>query len=105
MDAVAISQLGDEWAGVAVCGTAITREQAMIVRAHTPANSVVVALDGNGAGQAGAVRSLDVLSDIFNEVLCAQLPTEHDPRLVVLGRSATAEPRIEPFSPADRPRH
>ncbi|WP_238152447.1 toprim domain-containing protein [Kribbella speibonae] len=79
MDAPAVSLAGPEWAGVACCGTAITREQALIARAHSRTSTVLVALDGDLGGQVGAVRSLPVLSEVFDEVLFARLPDKQDP--------------------------
>ncbi|GAB2647083.1 toprim domain-containing protein [Kribbella swartbergensis] len=79
MDAVAVSLAGEDWAGLSCCGTAITREQALIVKRHSRVDAVILALDGNFAGRNGAVRSLDVLSAVFGQVLVAELPDEHDP--------------------------
>jgi DNA primase len=79
MDALAVGLAGGEWAGVACCGTAITREQARILKRHARVDVVIVALDGNLAGRNGAVRSLDVLSPVFGQVLVAELPDQHDP--------------------------
>lgn len=79
MDAPAISLAGDEWACLACCGTAITPEQALIARSHSRTSTVLVALDGDLGGRTGAVRSLPVLSEVFDEVLFARLPHKQDP--------------------------
>lgn len=79
MDAVAVSLAGEEWAGAATCGTAVTLEQALIARKHSRVSTVIVALDGDVGGRTGAVRSLEVLSQVFDEVLFAQLPSGQDP--------------------------
>lgn len=79
MDAAAVSLAGDEWAGLACCGTAITHEQAVIARAQTWADTAVVALDGDVGGRMGAVRSLPGLAEVFDEVLFARLPDKQDP--------------------------
>ncbi|GAA2811632.1 toprim domain-containing protein [Kribbella solani] len=79
MDAPAVGLAGDDWVGVACCGTAITPEQARIVRAHSWTDAVIVALDGDVGGRAGAVRSLPVLRDVFDDVLFARLPDKADP--------------------------
>ncbi|TDX04047.1 toprim domain-containing protein [Kribbella sp. VKM Ac-2566] len=79
MDAPAVSLAGDEWAGAACCGTAITPEQALIARSHSRTGTVLVALDGDLGGRTGAVRSLPVLSEVFDEVLFARLPDKQDP--------------------------
>jgi DNA primase len=79
MDALAISQLGTRWAGVSTCGAVITSDQALMVRKAARLDTVIVAFDGDTGGRNGAVRSLDVLSDVFGVVLAAELPDEHDP--------------------------
>jgi DNA primase len=79
MDAAAVSLVGDEWAGLACCGTAITHEQALMARSQTWMDSAVVALDGDAGGRLGAIRSLPVLSEVFDEVLVARLPDKQDP--------------------------
>ncbi|TCO41018.1 DNA primase catalytic core [Kribbella antiqua] len=81
-DALAVGQLGANWAGVSVCGTAITRQQAQVVRRHATTDAVIVALDGDFAGKTGAVRSLDALSAVFDQVLVADLPATLDPASV-----------------------
>ncbi|WBQ04410.1 toprim domain-containing protein [Kribbella sp. CA-293567] len=78
-DAVAVSLVGDEWAGAATCGTAITAEQAAIVRRHTVGDTVIVMLDGDPGGQRSTERGLDVLAAEFRSVLVAELPSGDDP--------------------------
>lgn len=92
MDALAVSLAGDGRAGLASCGKAITREQALIARSHSRASTVIVALDGDLGGRTGAVRSLPVLSEVFDEVLFARLPDGQDPAaLHAAGRGALHE--------------
>ncbi|MFD7161463.1 toprim domain-containing protein [Kribbella sp. NPDC059898] len=79
MDAPAISLAGDEWAGAACCGTAITWEQAVMARRCSRTGTAIVALDGDLGGRMGAVRSLSVLAAVFDEVLLAYLPDRQDP--------------------------
>jgi DNA primase len=79
MDASAVALAGDEWAGAACCGTAVTRAQALIVSKYSQSKTVIVALDGDVGGRTGAVRSLDVLSDVFDDVRFARLPDQQDP--------------------------
>jgi DNA primase catalytic core len=79
MDALAVTLSGDDWVGVACCGTALTPEQARIVRKHSRSRAVVVGFDGDPGGRMGAVRSLEVLSGVFDEVLFARLPDRQDP--------------------------
>jgi DNA primase catalytic core len=78
-DALAVSLLGDQWAGITPCGTAITRYQASMLRQHAVVDTVIVMLDPDPAGRTGAVRSLDVLSEQFATVLVAELPERQDP--------------------------
>ncbi|WP_410790590.1 toprim domain-containing protein [Kribbella sp. C-35] len=86
MDALAVSLAGADWAGAACCGTAITREQALIARSQSRTSTVLVALDGDLGGRTGAVRSLPVLSDVFDEVLFARLPDKQDPAALYAAR-------------------
>jgi DNA primase len=79
LDALAVGQLGERWAGVSGCGTAISREQARMLRRFSSLDTVVVAFDGDAGGRNGAARSLGVLSEFFGVVLAAELPSEHDP--------------------------
>ncbi|MEV6273338.1 toprim domain-containing protein [Kribbella sp. NPDC051936] len=79
MDAAAVDLAGEAWAGAASCGTAITREQALIARSYSRSGAAIVALDGDLGGRMGAVRSLPALSEVFDEVLFARLPDGQDP--------------------------
>lgn len=79
MDAPAVTLAADRWVGLACCGTAITSEQAAMVREQSRTGSVVVALDGDLGGRTGAVRSFPVLSRVFDNVLFARLPDKQDP--------------------------
>jgi DNA primase len=82
MDALAVTLAGDDWVGAACCGTALTFEQARIVKRHSRSGAVVVGFDGDPGGRMGAVRSLEVLSGVFDEVLFARLPDLQDPAAV-----------------------
>lgn len=79
MDALAVSQLSDHWAGVSACGTAISPEQAVMLRQASRVDWVVVAFDGDSAGVSGAARSIEVLAEAFGVVLAADLPFGQDP--------------------------
>ncbi|WP_329000902.1 toprim domain-containing protein [Kribbella sp. NBC_00709] len=79
MDSVAVSLSGEEWVGVACCGTALSPEQALMARKYAWTGAVIVGFDGDLAGRTGALRSLEVLSDLFDEVLFARLPDRQDP--------------------------
>ncbi|WP_405064627.1 toprim domain-containing protein [Kribbella sp. NBC_01505] len=74
MDALAVDQLGSRWAGVATCGTAVTREHASAIRQLAPGNKIVVAFDPDLGGRLGAVRSLKALDEVFGAVEAAVLP-------------------------------
>ncbi|GAB3934210.1 hypothetical protein GCM10029976_042830 [Kribbella albertanoniae] len=78
-DALAVDQVGRQWAGISTCGTAITRQHAAMIRQVSPANQIVVAFDADPGGRLGAVRGLDVLMEAFGSVRVAELPPRHDP--------------------------
>ncbi|GAA3537352.1 toprim domain-containing protein [Kribbella ginsengisoli] len=79
MDAYAVSLLGDQWAGLTPCGTALTRHQALMIREHAVADSVIMMFDADAGGRAGAERSLALLAPLFGTVLIAELPERRDP--------------------------
>jgi DNA primase len=79
VDALAVDQLGRQWAGISACGTAVSRQQAAMIRQVAPANQIVVAFDADTGGRLGAVRSLGVLTEAFGSVRVAELPPRHDP--------------------------
>jgi DNA primase len=98
-DALAVSLLGAQWAGVTPCGTAVTRDQALMLRRHSAVDTVIVMLDSDPAGRRGALRSLDALSAYFGTVLVVELPERQDPaRLFAanpeLLRAAMQKPRL-----------
>lgn len=76
MDVITAHLHGIEWA-VASLGTALTPEQARIVRGM--AEEVVIAYDGDKAGQAAAWRGLRVLQQAGCRVRVARLPAGLDP--------------------------
>lgn len=78
-DALAVCLMGRRWAGLSTCGTAVSRQQAAMIRQVTPANQIVVAFDADTGGRLGAVRSLGVLTEAFGSVRVAELPPRHDP--------------------------
>jgi DNA primase catalytic core len=83
MDAVAIDELSRltsrGWAGLAVCGTALSFQQATMVRVASTNETVIVAADADAGGRPAAVRWLDGLSSVFTQVLVAEFPAGHDP--------------------------
>jgi DNA primase len=50
-----------------------------MIRRWSPQNRVVVAFDSDLGGRLGAVRNLAILSEVFAEVLVAELPRGQDP--------------------------
>ncbi|MEV0792660.1 toprim domain-containing protein [Kribbella sp. NPDC050459] len=83
MDAAAVDELSRltsrGWAGLAVCGTALSFHQTRMVRQHATGGTAIVAVDADGAGRPAAVRWLDDLSSCFERVLVAEFPSGHDP--------------------------
>ncbi|GAA3097016.1 DNA primase catalytic core [Kribbella aluminosa] len=83
MDAAAVDQLSrltsHGWAGLAVCGTALSYGQATMVRQYSDGDTVIVAVDSDSAGRTAALRWLDHLSTFFKRVQVAELPSGHDP--------------------------
>ena len=66
---------------LASCGTSLTREQAQLI--HRFADKVLIAYDGDAAGQVGNLRGLDILSAEGLDVKVLQLPEGMDPDDVV----------------------
>ena len=61
----------------ASCGTALTPEQAKLIKRFTP--NVVVLYDGDKAGQTATLRSLDIFLEEEMNVMVAALPDKEDP--------------------------
>ncbi len=61
----------------ASCGTALTPEQARLIKRFTP--NVVVLYDGDSAGQTATLRSLDIFLEEDMNVRVAALPQGEDP--------------------------
>ena len=61
MDVIALHQAGFDNA-VATLGTALTPEQTRLISQYT--NSVVIAYDSDGAGQAATKRAINMFSDV-----------------------------------------
>ncbi len=76
MDAIAMHQAGVDNA-VASLGTALTENQAQLLRKYT--ESVIIAYDADAAGQAAALRSLDILQGRGIKVTVLQVPDGKDP--------------------------
>ncbi|MGI6333629.1 MAG: DNA primase [Saccharofermentanales bacterium] len=76
MDAITLHQ-ADVPNTVAALGTALTENQAQVLRKFT--ESVIIAYDSDAAGQAAALRSMDVLGAKGIKVTVLQIPGEKDP--------------------------
>ncbi len=102
LDAIALHQSGI--ANVAAtCGTALTTEQARLIRRQ--ADEAVIVFDGDSAGRAAAARSFPVFVEAGLWPKTVVLPGGEDPDSFVAGRGreafeelvATAEPLVEAF--------
>lgn len=83
LDAIAVTEAsGGRYVGVAPCGTALTASQAGLLSA------VVVAFDGDEAGQRAAVRAWDLLGDRAGESSVADFPAGHDPASLMLSQGS-----------------
>ncbi len=76
MDAIAMHQAGVDNA-TAVLGTALTDSQAQLLRKYT--ETVIIGFDADAAGQAAALRSLDLLAARGLKVAVLQVPDGKDP--------------------------
>ena len=73
---------------VATCGTALTAQQARLLRRFAP--KVIVSFDPDAAGQNAAVRSGELLVAEGLDVNVASLPPGEDPDACIRGRGAAA---------------
>ena len=76
LDAIALRQAGVA-SVAATCGTALTAEQARMIRRQ--ADEVIVVFDGDGAGTAAAARSFPVFTDAGLWPKMVVLPAGEDP--------------------------
>lgn len=76
MDVIGLDTAGVAGA-VASLGTALTQEQARLIRRYT--NQVLIAYDGDSAGQNAMVRGLDILEGQGLDVRVVVLPDGQDP--------------------------
>jgi DNA primase catalytic core len=83
MDAVAVDELSRStsrgWAGLGVCGTALSPHQVKMVRRYSDSDTVIVGVDSDTAGSIAARRWLDDLSAVFKRVEVAEFPSGQDP--------------------------
>jgi len=76
MDAIAMHQAGVDNT-VASLGTALTEQQAQLIRKYT--ETVIIAYDADAAGQPAAMRGLDILGRRGIKVTVLQVPEGKDP--------------------------
>lgn len=76
MDVISLYQYGIKNV-VASLGTALTKQQARLLNRY--ADEVVIAYDGDEAGQKATLRALDILSSVGCRVKVMQLPNGLDP--------------------------
>ncbi|MFG2245781.1 toprim domain-containing protein [Spirillospora sp. NPDC048823] len=82
LDAIAVNTVVPEtYTAVAPCGTAITAPQIEAIAACTDlaTSGLVIALDGDPAGRAGAIRAWPTLRRVTGPVEAAVLPQGQDP--------------------------
>ncbi|NLI61444.1 MAG: DNA primase [Clostridiales bacterium] len=76
LDVISLYEFGLKNA-VASLGTALTMDQAKLMRRYTP--NIYIAYDGDTAGQKATARSLDILKDAGCNVRVIKLPKGKDP--------------------------
>ncbi len=76
MDLIACHQAGVQNV-TASCGTALTTEQARLIRRST--NNVVMLYDADKAGEAATLRGLEIFLEEGMDVKIVRLPEGHDP--------------------------
>lgn len=76
MDAIALYMYGVKNV-VATLGTALTAEQARLIKRYVP--SVVISYDGDEAGRKATLRALDVLAEAGLDVKVISIPDGMDP--------------------------
>ena len=104
LDAIAVSIASEgAFAGIAPCGTALTGDQVAVLARTIPLEDcgVLVALDGDTAGQAAAVRAYWRLAPVTSRLTAITLPDSADPAglLETGGRSALHEALISAARP------
>ncbi len=76
MDVISLHQSEIDNA-IAVLGTALTKEQAKLIRKYK--EKVVLCFDSDSAGRQASLRSIDILKDAGIEVSLIQVPSAKDP--------------------------
>lgn len=81
LDAVAIERISrlsvGRWAGIPLCDTLLSAEQARILGRYAATDTAIVVLADSSEGQRAAVGYLDDLSRFFARVWAVELPSGH----------------------------
>lgn len=91
MDVLALHKAGFDTA-VASMGTALTLQQAKLIRNYSP--NVYICYDGDSAGQTATMRGLDILQSAGLNVKVVSLPDELDPDDFIKERGAEAYQKL-----------
>lgn len=97
MDVVALSQFGVEGV-VATLGTALTQEQARLLKRFAP--QVYVAYDGDSAGQHAILRALDIFEQEELPAKVLDFPGGQDPDEFIRAHGVEAFEALAPISAA-----
>ena len=84
---------------VATLGTALTDEQASLLRRFAP--EVRVCYDGDGAGQKAILRALDIFEDAGANVRVLDIPDKMDPDDYVRAKGPEGFMALRPMAPAE----
>ena len=98
MDVMALSQYGIRGA-VATLGTALTNEQARLIRRYAP--QVWIAYDGDEAGQMAAMRALEIFGREEIPARVMRFPDGLDPDELLRQRGREAFEAIQPVSASE----
>ena len=98
MDVVSLRNRGVPGA-VATLGTALTDEQAALLRRFAP--EVRVCYDGDSAGQKAILRALDIFEEAATPVRVLDIPGNMDPDDYVRANGAEGFMKLRPMAPAE----
>ena len=91
LDAIAVTTAGQgRYVGVSPCGTALTRQHAVVLRAAADlsASGVLVAFDSDPAGRQASVRAYPILVEVTAEISTVTQPPGQDPAHIFAERGA-----------------
>ena len=98
MDVVSLRQQGVQGV-VATLGTALTEEQARLIKCYVP--EVWVCYDGDGAGQKAILRALDIFESQDMPARVIDIPDNMDPDDYVKKNGAAGFEALRPMPPAE----